>query len=123
MMIIAANHEQADALTALIANEKMVILLSPDAASMVLLGQMIKERLTPDFKYIASDDGVFMCQPSRCKLNGEGYGILVITLGLDIFCWVNQVPWTEPILIDIYKEVLQEELAKMMATGGSPHAH
>lgn len=112
-----------DLISLLIANEKMVIMMTPDIASMATLGQIISSRCAPDFKYIAHSDGVFMYRPSKCELNGKGYGMIVVNMGSGLFCWVNQVPWTDPIPIRTYKEVLQEELNNLIAKGESDYVH
>ena len=117
------DRRVADLISLLIANEKMVIMMTPDIVSMTTLGQIIRDRCMPDFKYIAHSDGVFMFQPSKCELNGKGYGMIVVKMGSGLFAWANQVPWTDPIPIETYKEVLEEELHNLIARGESDYVH
>lgn len=124
MIEFASSKDQGQLLDALIANEKLVILITPSSGGMIYLGQLIWDRLKPDIEYLAFADGVFIYEPSRCSLDGEGYGILMVQFSNGLFCWCNQVPLTHPLPINKYKTILAEEIAKIIdAIGEHPHVH
>lgn len=124
MIEFASSEDQGQLLDVLIANEKLVILITPSSGSMAYLGQLIWDRLKPDIEFLPFEDGVFIYEPSRCHLDGAGYGILMVRFNGGLFCWCNQVPWVHPLPINKYKTILVEEIAKMVeAIGEHPHVH